>query len=211
MKAQHQGFTLVELAVVLLIIGLLMGGMLKGQSLLESARVKNLAQDFRSLPALVHAYQDRYRAFPGDDHRASLHLCGATACTTPGNGDGTLDGSWDDDGNSETFYFWQHVRLAGLATGSSDPANESYLPLNALGGRLGVQRAGSLLGISGDFLVCSGGIPGRLVRQLDQALDDGDPSTGSLRAGSSAGNSLDLVASAAAIDDDVAYTVCASL
>ena len=124
--------------------GLLLGGVLKGQELIDSAKVKNLAQDFRSIPALIHAYQDRFRALPGDDARARLHLCpGGSECTALGNGNGIIDGAWNDTADSDAFRFWQHVRLANLASGSTDTGSASYLPRNALGGRLGVQRAGT--------------------------------------------------------------------
>ena len=83
MKPRQQGFTLVEIAVVLLIVGLLLGGVLKGQALIDSAKVKNLAQDFRALPAMIHAYQDRFRALPGDDRRARLHLCSSGSNALP--------------------------------------------------------------------------------------------------------------------------------
>ena len=212
MKPHQQGFTLVEIAVVLLIVSLLLGGVLKGQELIDSAKVKNLAQDFRSLPALAHAYQDRFRALPGDDARARLHLCpSGDDCTSAGNGNGTIDGNWNDETDSDAFRFWQHVRLAGLATGSSDTSNAGYLPRNTVGGRLGVQ-SGSLLGLRGSILTCSGGILGKLVRQLDLALDDGDPATGSMRAGIDSGTgSLTPVSSSAPLDDGISYTVCASL
>ena len=212
MKPRQQGFTLVEIAVVLLIVGLLLGGVLKGQALIDSAKVKSLAQDFRSLPAMIHAYQDRFRALPGDDKRARLHLCpGSTDCTAPGEGDGMIDGKWDDVTDSDAFRLWQHLRLADLATGSSDTANPGYLPQNAVGGRLGIQRGGSLLGIRGTIMTCSGSIPGKLVRQLDLALDDGDPGTGSMRAGSNNDGTLTLVSTENPLADDTSYTVCASL
>jgi len=212
MKSRQRGFTLVEIAVVLLIVGLLLGGVLKGQELIDSAKVKNLAQDFRTLPALVHAYQDRFRALPGDDRRARLHLCpSGDECTSNGDGNGVIGGLWNDTASSEAFRFWQHVRLANLATGSSDTDDTSYLPQNAVGGRLGVQRGGSLLGIRGALLVCSGGIPGKLVRQLDLSLDDGDPSAGSMRAGSESDGALNLVSGTNPLDDNASYTVCASL
>jgi prepilin-type N-terminal cleavage/methylation domain-containing protein len=78
-KAQA-GFTLVEIAIVLLVVGLLLGGVMKGQALIDSAKVKNLAQDLRTVPAMIHAYQDRFRALPGDDP------------TVVGNGKGVING-----------------------------------------------------------------------------------------------------------------------
>ena len=57
MKKQQSGFTLVEIAIVLVIIGLLLGGVLKGQELINSAKVKNLAQDFKTIDLYIYGYQ----------------------------------------------------------------------------------------------------------------------------------------------------------
>ncbi len=212
MNSRQKGFTLVEIAVVLLIIGLLLGGVLKGQELIDSAKVKNLAQDFRAVPALLHAYQDRFRALPGDDRRAVLHLCGSEpACTAVGDGNGIIRGNWDDTDDSEAFRFWQHVRLANLSAGSTDVDSDAYLPTHALGGRLGVQQGGSLLGLGGSLVVCAGGIAGKFVRQLDIALDDGDPARGAMRAGTGSGADLSLIGADEIVADSSHYTVCASV
>jgi prepilin-type N-terminal cleavage/methylation domain-containing protein len=58
MKSRQAGFTLVEIAIVLVIIGLLLGGVLKGQELINSAKVKNFATDFRNIPLFIYGYQD---------------------------------------------------------------------------------------------------------------------------------------------------------
>ena len=71
MKSRQSGFTLVEIAIVLVIIGLLLGGVLKGQELINSAKIKNLINDLNGLSTAVYAYQDRYRALPGDDAGAT--------------------------------------------------------------------------------------------------------------------------------------------
>ena len=60
MKNNQGGFTLVEIAIVLVIIGLLLGGVLKGQELINSAKVKNMVNDFRTASALLYGYQDRF-------------------------------------------------------------------------------------------------------------------------------------------------------
>ena len=152
MKKPQSGFTLVEIAIVLLIVGLLLGGVLKGQELIDSAKAKNLAQDLRSIPAMVHAYQDKFRALPGDDAAAVRHLCsGGDTCTVVGNGNGLINGDWDASSGVETVRFWQHLRLANLMTGSTDTDDAGFLPRNALGGRLGVQRGNSVLGVPGSL------------------------------------------------------------
>ncbi|ATE58675.1 prepilin-type N-terminal cleavage/methylation domain-containing protein [Thauera sinica] len=216
MKPRQNGFTLVEIAVVLVIVGLLLGGVLKGQELIDSAKVKNLAQDFRTTPMLIHAYQDKFRALPGDDRRAVAHLCpaGAANCTTDGNGDGVLGGNWDDDSGSEAALFWQQVRLANLASGPVDTGDAAYIPRNAEGGRIGIQRGGNgaPLGLTGSHVMCSASINGKLVRQLDQALDDGNPASGALRAGTTGdGGTLTVISSANPLADGNSHTVCLSL
>ncbi|HEU4707959.1 MAG TPA: prepilin-type N-terminal cleavage/methylation domain-containing protein, partial [Methylophilaceae bacterium] len=115
MKKQS-GFTLIELAIVLVIIGLLLGGVLKGQELINSAKVKNMASDFRNIQVQVYSYQDKFKALPGDDKAAQTHV----GATNNGDGDGVIEGAWSSTTNTdESFNFWQHIRLAGLATGST--------------------------------------------------------------------------------------------
>ena len=118
MKRNQSGFTLIEIAIVLVIIGLLLGGVLKGQELINSAKVKNLALDFKNVPVLIYGYQDKFKSLPGDDSTADVHVGGnlATAGVTLGNG--TINGTWDSTtAADESVRFWQHVRLAGLTSG----------------------------------------------------------------------------------------------
>jgi prepilin-type N-terminal cleavage/methylation domain-containing protein len=82
MKSKQSGFTLIEIAIVLVIIGLLLGGVLKGQELINSAKVKNLATDFKNIPVYIYGYQDKFRALPGDDASADTHLGGQCTTTT---------------------------------------------------------------------------------------------------------------------------------
>ncbi len=71
MKNNQKGFTLVEIAIVLVIIGLLLGGILKGQEMIVQAKIKNAITDFSGVSAAYFGYQDRYRATPGDDIQAT--------------------------------------------------------------------------------------------------------------------------------------------
>ena len=217
MKRREAGFTLVEIAIVLVIIGLLLGGVLKGQELVNSAKVKNLANDFRAISSFVYAYQDRFRALPGDDRAANTHLNGGSNATTPTNmqGNARINGAWNSrTASDESFLFWQHVRLAGLATGTPDSASGDYLPRNAEGGVIGITGDAVLTAppaatpYPASFYVCSQGIQGRYVRQIDTTIDDGNSQTGAVRAlTDNAANDANarLITPA---DDALLFTVC---
>src|ERR1700755_1697696 len=134
MRSQQSGFTLVEIAIVLVIIGLLLGGILKGQELINSAKVKNLANDFRVIPTYIYAYQDKFKALPGDDCLAKTHVGDPATDASPcGNrGNGVIGGHWNSTTNTdESFLFWQHARLANLASGPTAVADPEYNPKNA--------------------------------------------------------------------------------
>lgn len=205
---KQSGFTLIEIAIVLVIIGLLLGGILKGQELINSAKVKSLAQDFRTVPVFIYGYQDKFRSLPGDDAQAQSHVSGAT---NNGNGNGVINGNWDSTtATDESCTFWQHVRLAGLAPGATTvdcATNSAYVPRNSEGGRIGIQGAPNvpITGLRGTYVMCSAGILGKFVLQLDTTLDDGSTSTGSMMAMSGTGPSS---VTNAQVNEASPYTVC---
>jgi len=221
---RQSGFTLIEIAIVLVIIGLLLGGILKGQELINSARVKNLATDFRNIPVFIYGYQDKFKALPGDDNNVVAHLgTAATPATTPAGaqGNGVIEGPWNSQQiTDESYLFWQHVRLAGLAPGVTTPGAAGYLPTNAAGGTIGIQSGTTdvtktpIVGadgkaISGAYVICSTGILGKFVIQLDTQMDDGNTATGSMMATPTTGYAIGAKAIATgSIDPAATYTVC---
>ncbi len=85
MKSKQSGFTLVEIAIVLVIVGLLLGGVLKGQELITSGKAKALYADKAAIQTAYNMYNDRFRAVPGDDLAASTRFTGL-ACGVAGQG-----------------------------------------------------------------------------------------------------------------------------
>ncbi|HNU65731.1 MAG TPA: prepilin-type N-terminal cleavage/methylation domain-containing protein [Methylotenera sp.] len=210
MKKQQTGFTLIELAIVLVIIGLLLGGVLKGQELINSAKVKNMASDLKNIQIYVYSYQDKFKAIPGDDKSAITHVGAAVN----GDGDGEIDGAWNATSATESYYFWEHVRRAGIASGSTDSAttNTTYLPTNNEGGPVGVQSKpqNTITGLSGSYAVCSGGIVGKIAKQLDSQIDDGDTTKGSVMVAATVTGTTAAspVATTATDFDSTKYVLC---
>jgi len=208
MKYQQKGFTLVEIAIVLVIIGLLLGGVLKGQELITQAKIRNVANDLNGMSAAIYGYQDRYKKFPGDDDDAAGRW--GTTTTTSGNGNGqvglaitaVLDCAGTDKG-AENCLFWQHLRLSGFVGGDTSKTNA---PQNAVGGVLQAQNGA--LGLSG-LVICSTGLPGKIANAIDAQFDDGRPDTGQVR-GTKAPTALGTVTTDTSYLDDgsTVYVVC---
>jgi prepilin-type N-terminal cleavage/methylation domain-containing protein len=199
MKARQRGFTLVEIAIVLVIIGLLLGGILKGQEMITQAKIKNVIADFSGISAAYHGYVDRYKKIPGDDPcagtGASLTVgnCGTTtarwaAPATGGNGNGQVAGAYNSGTSTdESRLWWDHLRRAGFVSGVGDQQ-----PFNALTGQIGVQTgdtagaaalgtdAAGAGGFSG-LIVCSANLPDKIAIAADTQMDDGVPIAGDVR------------------------------
>lgn len=209
MKRKQSGFTLIEIAIVLVIIGLLLAGVMKGQEMINSAKVKNLATDFKNIPVFIYGYQDKFRALPGDDLKAVDHVGAASN----GNGNGRIDGNWSSTtATDESFIFWQHIRLANLAAGPTDLAAADYAQINAVGGKIGITSTANnpitTPVLKGTYIVCSDAVAGKFAKQLDTTLDDGQTNTGSLMvtaAGTAAGGTAVAYAD---VVDDTTYLVC---
>ena len=217
MKHQQSGFTLVEIAIVLVIVGLLLGGVLKGQELINSAKAKTYAQDFRTIQSALYAFQDRFKGIPGDLAGADTKITGAALATPAGTvGNGQISGVWDSTtGTDESCLVWQHLRLAGFLAGSTATnctAGNIYLQTNADGGRVGLSSTVPITGMTGTYFICSAGVVGKTAKQLDLQLDDGNTETGSFRVIDQNLTPPTAAATAAkatgAVEDATAYTVC---
>lgn len=189
MRSRVKGFTLIEIAIVLVIVGLLLGGVLKGQELIRAAQVRSLISEQHGIKAAFYGFQDRYRALPGDYASADSNInCGTTACRN-GDGNGRVE-VHNAAGIHESTIVWSHLASAGFLNGSYDPAGADTEPndTNSLKNPYSVFLQ---LAYDDDYgvgtvprkhnLKTGGQIPVALIAEVDRKIDDGNPYSGSFQ------------------------------
>lgn len=123
------GFSLLELSIVLVIIGLIAGGIVAGSSMIRAAELRSVLTQRSQFQIAVNTFRDKYFALPGDMKNATAfwgeaHATPSTCRNTASTGTETCDG--DGDGNVELFSagsyeiyrFWQHLANAELINGT---------------------------------------------------------------------------------------------
>ncbi len=185
-QCAQAGFSLVEIAIVLVIVGLILGGVFKGQALIDSARVRSLSTDVSGIRAAWYSFQDRYRSIPGDFSNAQTQIDSAAM---QGNGNGRIDDS------TERAAVWQQMALAGFISGSFNGKQngagsasdvecaEGTCPQNPFSGYYKISYSAQAADVDGlaHEIFTGAQIPVNILSQLDRKLDDGNPSTGRFR------------------------------
>jgi prepilin-type N-terminal cleavage/methylation domain-containing protein len=195
----QRGFTLVELAIVLVIIGLIIGGILKGRELIAGAHLKSTLVGIDAIRAASATFQDQYGGFPGDyfEGQAQLGTPNGVRWTSPrcNGGNQLCDGDSIIEGNgrtNETLLFWQHLTLGNLIAGievaaAVDDSIGVGLPQAAIGGGLAVQyqavsgRTTQWLRLGTGAALTTGVATGAQASSIDSKVDDGRPGTGAVR------------------------------
>jgi prepilin-type N-terminal cleavage/methylation domain-containing protein len=178
------GFTLIEIAIVLVIIGLLLGGVLKGQELITSARVRNIISQQDGVKAAYFGFLDRFRALPGDYSLASTNIANVAAGAN-GNGNGQIRSVAAGDAIDEYIAVWDHLSKAGFINGSFTyaalPETPGTAPTSPYARYIQVIYD-NVYGAGGGALrhniKTGNGIPSELLSEIDRKIDDGNPVTG---------------------------------
>ena len=180
------GFTLVEVAIVLVIIGLILGGVFKGQALVDSARVRSISSEMDGIRTAMLSFQERYRSIPGDFPKAPLQIDSAASA---GNGNGRIDDS------AERAGVWQQLSLAGFISGNYDGAQSSAgsstnvdcgpdtCPQNPYSGYYKISYSAQAADVDSpaNEIYTGRHIPVGILSQLDSRLDDGKANSGRFR------------------------------
>lgn len=221
-RKSQSGFTLVEIAIVLVIIGLLLGGVLKGTELIENSKVKRATSEINGVTAALYSYQDRYQALPGDDGPVPRLVqrggswTGMTLGQPVPNGLITANRANTFSGTGEGGdAFWAHLRAGGFISGDPAAVGLAALPKNAFGGVIGIttQAVGAAPALNGK-MVCLSQVPGKSAAALDLQLDDGNGSTGKMRATlgvAGAHTPPGAAVLAAPYSEDSQYTICVQM
>ncbi len=169
-KSKQSGFTLVEIAIVLVIIGILLAGVLKGQSLINNSRIKGLVSNMDGVSAAYNGYVDRYQVQPGTETLATTAARG-WATTVPGSSPLPLSAATLPPASTFATVtaqtaFWQVLKASGFFVGN---ANDTTNPLSSNGGLIGV-TFNPYTGVAG-VSVCLSGMPALQAAGVDAIVD----------------------------------------
>jgi prepilin-type N-terminal cleavage/methylation domain-containing protein len=200
MTVRQTGFSLLEIAVVLVILGLVLGGVLKGQELISGARVRYLIRQQNDLRIAYFAFFDRYHALPGD-YAGAVGVIPDLSTAACNGGKGNGNSRIETTGN-ENILVWEHLSKAGfLNTKYTCEASVSptTTPINPYGDALEIVFDANYAGtaITARHSLKTGAhIPSNILHEIDWKTDDGNPLQGIFRAVPPATDCYDVASSA---------------
>jgi prepilin-type N-terminal cleavage/methylation domain-containing protein len=169
LKKDQAGFTLVEIAIVMVIIGLLIGGVLKGQAMIQNAKVKRVVKQGDELRAAIMTFYDKYGVYPGDENLTAV---------PPQGDDNEGDGS-GQIGGTEIYEVFNDLGLAGLISGTYNGTSDR--PAHAFGDNVDVAWVNPTGATTPPaHYLRYFNLPGEVCLEIDTKYDDGVYDSGSI-------------------------------
>lgn len=192
-RSKNRGVSLVEIAIVLVLLGLLVAGILSAQQLMQAAKVRAIVAEVERYDGAINLYVEKFRAFPGDMPNASTFFVGINN----GDGDGRIEYTGGGVTSNEGNLAWQHLSAAklveGVYSGGPDaiPGETAPVSKSAGGGGsyvlnfntdIGNHLVLGLAGGAGAGLIDDPILSPGFAYSVDKKLDDGIPEAGNVRA-----------------------------
>ena len=212
---REKGFTVIEIAIVLVIIGLILASVYKVSEVIRNSQIRNLINQVDTINQAISNYQSKYRALPGDDSQATIHL---GAGTVNGNGDGRINVV---GGVQEYLRANQHLSMAGFIPGSYDGSSNPITGLikHKFGGYICIIDVNGAPANPPSFplpiipplnlrdlqncrnVILITNLPADVAEALDRTLDDGNPNLGRVQASDAFGTAVPYT-----VNTTIAYT-----
>lgn len=138
-QSARRGFTLIELSIVLVIIGLIVGGVLVGQDLIKAAEVRATVGQYEKYNTAINTFRTKYNGMPGDlaiAQAAAFGMyspAGMTGAAGLGDGNSLVEGASAGGVilSGETIIFWKHLTQANLVDGAYGADLAAIVPVTA--------------------------------------------------------------------------------
>lgn len=180
----------IKVGLLLLFGGLLLGSLMRGKMAVDARRTQLLEGGLHRTAHALREYQHQFKALPGDDanvRNAASYLAHATTCAPASSkcalGNGVIDGNWNDTTTaSESYLVWQHLRMADLLQGATDPNSANYPAKNEEGGMVGItgHDHSPIAGLPGTVIICTDHVKTSIAKKIDADLDDGNTASGKI-------------------------------
>ena len=208
--ADERGFTTIELALVLALVGLVIGGILGVQRILTYNRTNDVVDTLTAYREAARRYRAEYGALPGDDRGARARW-GKTVPQAGGAADGRVQGRYNAGApDRESRLFWAHLRAAGLIPGKP---GDTGLPRNGFGGIYGVQE--DPMELEGPA-ICVSNLTGEVAREVLTRMGPGERDQGDVRGIQLNGTSPSITGTPSPgpippLENELAYVLCARI
>lgn len=193
-----------EVVLAIVIVCLLVTILWSGGNAAINLKVNRLANDFHTIQLAIYDSQAGGRQMHGKVHKASLTLQDSAAAGDNGNRNAIIDGNWNSTSGA-VFSLWKNPGSAGLKQGETSSNPDSYVPLKSHGTGIRENYSALIAGLKGDYIICTSNLAGRLAKELDLVMDDGNTVSGPVMVSGSIGGTAVATDS---IDNRAAYTVC---